>query len=58
MPAESSSVRCVQCEQSEKNCECDRYCILCQSQLDIRLCLDGRYYCGSCREACDYKTAD
>ena len=49
---------CSQCEMSEQRCECEKYCCLCQSQIDIRLCQDGLYYCPACREACDYKTAD
>jgi len=53
-----SSVRCAQCEQGEANCECEKYCLLCGAQLDVRLCVDGRYYCQSCREACDYKVAN
>ncbi len=57
MSAEKSSIRCVQCEQIEEHCECDKYCLLCNGQLDVRLCMDGRYYCGACREACDYKIA-
>jgi len=42
----------------EKMCECEKYCVLCQSQIDIRLCTDGLYYCEPCREACDYKVSD
>ena len=49
---------CSQCDMSESRCECEKYCCLCQSQIDIRLCEDGLYYCPPCREACDYKTAD
>ena len=49
---------CMQCEMSEEKCHCEKYCCLCQSQLDVRLCQDGLYYCPPCREACDYKTAD
>lgn len=51
-------VRCAQCDMTEDKCECERYCVLCQSQLDIRLCTDGLYYCQACREACDYKVSD
>jgi hypothetical protein len=49
---------CMQCEMTEAKCFCEKYCCLCQSQLDIRLCSDGLYYCPPCREACDYKTSD
>jgi hypothetical protein len=50
--------RCGQCEKSEDQCECEPFCCLCQSQLDIRICADGLMYCEPCRNACDYKTSD
>jgi hypothetical protein len=50
--------RCGQCEMSEDQCDCDKFCVLCQSQLDIRICKDGLMYCEPCRTACDYKTSD
>jgi len=50
-----TKVLCAQCEQSEQRCECEKYCCFCQSQLDVRLCRDGLYYCEHCRRACDYK---
>jgi len=50
--------RCAQCEMPEGQCECDKYCCLCQTTLDVRICLDGLMYCEACRTACDYKTAD
>lgn len=37
---------------------CEKYCVLCQSVIDIRLCEDGLLYCEPCRTACDYKTAN
>ncbi len=50
--------RCAQCERSENDCECEKYCCLCQTTLDdIRLCQDGLMYCEPCRKACDYKTS-
>ena len=49
--------RCMQCEMTEDRCDCERYCCLCQSQMDVRLCEDGLYYCQPCREACDYKVS-
>jgi hypothetical protein len=55
--ATNSRVMCSQCEQAEQRCECDKYCCLCQGQLDVRLWEDGLYYCGPCREVCDYKLA-
>lgn len=53
-----SRILCMQCEQIEKSCTCDKYCALCQSELDVRLCTDGLLYCEHCRSACDYKPAD
>lgn len=50
--------RCMQCELTEEKCSCEKYCSLCQSELNVRLCHGGLYYCAPCREACDYKTAD
>jgi hypothetical protein len=54
----SAKYRCAQCEQSEESCQCEKYCCLCQSVIDIRMCTDGLLYCEPCRSACDYKTAD
>jgi hypothetical protein len=44
---------CVVCDMAEKRCDCVRYCCLCQSPYEVRLCEDGHYYCRPCREACD-----
>jgi len=49
---------CMQCEMIESKCFCEKYCCFCQSQIDVRLCHDGLYYCPPCREACDYKVSD
>ena len=54
----TSRILCAQCEKPEARCECEKYCILCQSQVGVRLCTDGLLYCEPCREACDYKTVD
>jgi len=43
---------------SEAKCGCEKFCVFCQSQLDVRLCQDGLFYCSACRQACDYKTVD
>ena len=51
-------VVCMLCEMTEEKCVCEKYCVLCQSQIDVRLCQDGLYYCPPCREACDYRTTD
>lgn len=45
--------QCSVCDQTERQCVCTRYCCLCQSLFDARLCEDGLYYCSPCREACD-----
>ena len=49
---------CAQCELAESSCICEKYCVLCQSIVDIRLCEDGLMYCEPCRTACEYKTAN
>lgn len=46
--------RCLQCEMTEDRCSCEKYCCLCQSQMDVHLGQDGLYYCQACREACEY----
>lgn len=46
---------CMQCDQPEGSCKCDRYCCLCQGEHNVRLCQDGNYYCLDCREACDFQ---
>jgi sulfur transfer complex TusBCD TusB component (DsrH family) len=57
MPTKTKA-HCVQCDMTEDHCDCEKYCVLCQSQMDIRLCTDGLYYCLACREACEYKVSD
>jgi hypothetical protein len=37
---------------------CEKYCILCRSMMEVRLCTDGLMYCEDCRTACDYQTAE
>ena len=49
---------CAQCEQIEERCGCDKFCVLCQSELEVHLCTDGLLYCDACRTACDYKLAN
>ncbi len=44
---------CAQCDREEDKCECERFCWLCQGWDQVRLCVDGQYYCLACREACD-----
>jgi len=54
----SAKYKCAQCEQPESSCECEKFCCLCQSVIDVRLCNDGLFYCEPCRSACEYKTSD
>jgi hypothetical protein len=51
-------ILCVQCDKTESNCSCDRYCTICKSQINVKLCADGLYYCPDCREACDVALAN
>ncbi len=52
--------KCNVCDKIEEECDCTKYCCLCQGYHDVRLCSDGLWYCIDCREACDlqaqYKT--
>jgi hypothetical protein len=54
-PMPETRYLCTQCDREEDKCLCDKYCNLCQSQYNVRLCSDGLYYCGDCREACDLR---
>jgi hypothetical protein len=56
--AGTARFRCAQCEMPEGSCQCDKYCCLCQTTDNVRICEDGLMYCEPCREACDYKTSD
>jgi len=49
---------CSQCDKPESQCSCEKFCCFCQSQYNIRLAVDGMYYCPDCREACDVRVAD
>ena len=49
----SERVVCMVCDKPESDCKCDRYCCICKGQHNIRLCMDGQYYCPDCREACE-----
>jgi hypothetical protein len=48
----------MQCEMTEDRCDCEKYCCLCQSLMEVRLCEDGLFYCKPCREACGYSVSD
>ena len=49
---------CSSCSKFEKDCRCERLCILCQADYNVRLCGDGYYYCKDCRDVCDYRCDD
>ena len=49
---------CGQCDRTETNCNCEKYCTICKGQMNVRLCADGSYYCPDCREACDVALAN
>jgi hypothetical protein len=55
--ATKTKARCNQCDQVEERCECEKYCLFCQGQLNVRLCEDGLYYCDACREAAGYQVS-
>ena len=54
----AGDVVCAQCDKAERECNCDRFCLLCKGQEYIQLCEDGQYYCPDCREACDVRLAN
>ena len=49
---------CTACGLTEDKCKCEKFCILCRSDSNVRLCQDGCYYCRDCREICDFSTGD
>jgi hypothetical protein len=49
---------CSQCDKTEQDCSCEKYCTICKGQDKVRLCSDGLYYCPDCREACDVALAN
>lgn len=50
---------CTLCGKMERDCDCtDKYCMICKSQENLRLCADGCYYCADCREACGFLPED
>ncbi len=48
---------CTQCDLPEERCTCEKYCTICKGQHNVRLCMDGLYYCPDCREACEVSVA-
>jgi hypothetical protein len=56
--AARQQVVCSQCDKSEEYCTCEKYCAICKGQLNVRLAVDGLYYCPDCREACDVALAN
>ena len=53
-----TKVVCSQCDKSEGDCHCDRYCCICNGFDGVKLGADGLYYCPECRAACDVKLAN
>jgi hypothetical protein len=51
-------VLCSQCDKPEYQCTCEKYCGICKGLDNVRLCMDGLYYCPDCREACDVALAE
>ena len=49
---------CTSCGVKESKCKCARFCILCNSDYNVRLCQDGCYYCADCREVCEFQVED
>jgi hypothetical protein len=58
MAANRQQVVCTQCEKTEEYCTCEKYCTICKGQSNVRLGVDGLYYCPDCREACDVALAN
>jgi hypothetical protein len=58
MATNRQQVVCSQCDKPEEYCTCEKYCTICKGQLNIRLGVDGLYYCPDCREACDVALAN
>jgi hypothetical protein len=58
MAAKGQQIVCAQCDKTEQYCTCDKYCTICKGVHDIRLGVDGLYYCPDCREACDVALAN
>ena len=56
--AARQQVRCAQCDKSEEYCTCEKYCCICKGQQNVRMAVDGLYYCPDCREACDVALAN
>ena len=49
---------CSACGSREAKCQCEKYCILCKSDVNVRLCQDGCYYCRDCREICEFSVGE
>jgi len=56
--AARQQILCSQCDQPEQSCTCEKYCVICKGQSNVRLGIDGLYYCPECREACDVSLAN
>ena len=49
---------CTACTLPEHKCQCEKFCILCRSDYNVRLCQDGCYYCRDCREVCEFSVGE
>jgi len=56
--AARQQILCSQCDKPEDQCTCEKYCAICKGMENIRLAMDGLYYCPDCREACDVAWAN
>ena len=56
--AARQQIVCSQCDKPEPSCICEKYCAICKGQDNVRLGMDGLYYCPECREACDVALAN
>ena len=46
------------CDKPETSCQCDKFCAMCKSDENVRLCFDGCHYCEGCREVCELSVED
>lgn len=49
---------CTVCSSKEEDCRCPRFCMLCKSDIGVRLTEDGCYYCAECRDICGYSAEE
>ncbi len=49
---------CAMCDKHEVSCQCDKFCTICKSDENVRLCFDGCHYCEGCRDVCELSVED